>query len=406
MRRIILLAACGLAASLAAVPSCITEEYGNHRATKTGDLSRALAERVDPNEIFVDLCGDPNITHDGEDRFRRQPYLELTDQDSTTVSWTAVGSSGGTVVVTDPDKEPIGVFEATEEPAGTPEVTQFTVKLTGLEPDTVYCYTVNDEGGELIGRIGFRTSKPDGSVRFLAFGDSGDGSDDQLALLEQMPTVGYELMLHVGDIAYQSGTFAEFDQNHFAIYHELLRHVALFPVPGNHEYVTDDAAPYRAIFHLPNNERYYSFDRGDVHFVGLDTEQVGNTQRDWLDADLKKSDKRWKVAYLHRPPYSSGEHGSDLKVRDTFAPVFEKYGVDLVIAGHDHHYERMKPQNGVAYVLTGGGGGGTRPASGDDFTAFAEDVIHYVYVTIDGDELLLHAIDASGQEFDQLHIAK
>ena len=386
--------------------TCVPSDTGNLEATKTGDLSHPFAERVDANEVFEDLCGDPNITHDGEDRLRRKPFLERTDRDSTIVSWTAVSSSGGNVVVTDPDKEIIGTFDASEDPDGIEGVTQFTAELSGLEPDTVYCYTVNDEGGELIGRAGFRTAAPDGTVRFLVFGDSGDGSADQLALLEEMPTVGYDFMLHVGDIAYSSGTFEEFDRNYFGVYHELLRHVAMYPVAGNHEYVTDDAAPFRAVFHLPHNERWYSFDRGDVHFVALDTEEINDEQRDWLDADLKASDQRWTVVYMHRPPYSSGFHGSDRLVRDTFEPLWQKHRVDLVLAGHDHHYERMRPQSGIEYVLTGGGGGGTREASGDDFTAFVEDVIHFVYVTIEDDELLLHAIDASGQEFDQLHISK
>ena len=109
---------------------------------------------------------------------------------------------------------------------------------------------------------------------------------------------------------------------------------------------------------------------------------------------------------MHRPPFSSGQHGSDSQARAFFVPLFEKHGVPLVLAGHDHHYERVTPQNGVAYVVTGGGGKGTRAVDGSSFTAFAEQVVHFVYAVVDGDALTLHAIDGFGQEFDSLVIRR
>ncbi len=93
-------------------------------------------------------------------------------------------------------------------------------------------------------------------------------------------------------------------------------------------------------------------------------------------------------------------------VEDAFVSIFERHAVDLVLSGHDHDYERITPQNGVSYVVTGGGGGGTRAVSESDFTAFVQQVIHFSYVTIDGSQLLLHAIDGTGREFDQLVIDK
>jgi hypothetical protein len=109
---------------------------------------------------------------------------------------------------------------------------------------------------------------------------------------------------------------------------------------------------------------------------------------------------------MHRPPYSSGVHGSDTGLRAKLAPVLEKHHVQLVLAGHDHDYERMKPQNGVSYVVTGGGGVGTRSVGTSSFTAFSSEVIHFVYVEVGADELVLHAIDATGQEFDSMVVPR
>ena len=102
------------------------------------------------------------MTRHGDDRLRRRPYLQRTGETATAVTWTALRSASGHVVVTTPDNERIGAFPAVPEPTGSLNVTQFTARMTGLEPDTVYCYTVGDEGGEIMGRIGFRTAKRSG----------------------------------------------------------------------------------------------------------------------------------------------------------------------------------------------------------------------------------------------------
>jgi len=184
----------------------------------------------------------------------------------------------------------------------------------------------------------------------------------------------------------------------------------VFPASGNHEYETEDALPFREAFALPENggpagiERWYSYDWGDVHFVVLDTERVGAEQAAWLDADLAANQRRWTIVYLHRPAFSSGDHGGDPGVQQWFVPLFVRHGVPLVLAGHDHHYERTNAIDGVTYVVTGGGGRGTRGVGRSDFTAFSEQVCNFVYVTVLGDELTLHAIDGTGQEFDSLRL--
>ena len=109
----------------------------------------------------------------------------------------------------------------------------------------------------------------------------------------------------------------------------------------------------------------------------------------------------WTVVFGHRPPFSSGEHGGDDAFRTHFVPVLERYQVQLVLSGHEHDYERTKILNGVTYVVTGGGGRGTRPVGRSSFTAFSEAVEHFVFVEVEGSRLVLHAIDGAGREFDQ-----
>ncbi len=157
-----------------------------------------------------------------------------------------------------------------------------------------------------------------------------------------------ELLLALGDNAYESGTEQEFQDRMFTPMAALLRQVPLFPSLGNHEYVTNQGQPYLDNFYLPANnpagtERYYSFDWGPVHFVALDSNcAIGlaspdrctlAAQKSWVAQDLAATRQPWKVVFFHHPPWSSGEHGSQLTMRREFGPLFEQYGVDLVLTG-------------------------------------------------------------------------
>jgi hypothetical protein len=192
----------------------------------------------------------------------------------------------------------------------------------------------------------------------------------------------------------------------FGVYSRLFRSFSFWPASGNHDYSAAGAAAFRQVFMLPDNgvpdraERWYSFNWGDVHFVALDTELIGEQQADWLEADLAHNELPWTVAYGHRPPYSSGEHGSNMAFRSSFGPVLERHHVQLVLSGHDHDYERTKAINGVTYVVTGAGGKSTRSVGTSSFTEFSEDVTHFVYADVEGSSMTLHAIDGTGREFD------
>ena len=394
-----------LLATLIAVAACDANLNGNTTATMLGDTSQR-AERGSPIAAVREACGD------GASTLRRQPYLQQVTDSSAMIGWVTARPDAEHVVVTQTDG--IEVASVGAEPQDSkqrrPDEKQMWARVSGLSPDTIYCYAIK-YGDEVIAKTGFRTAPAaddTDTVRFLAFGDSGHGNGDQSMLRDRMFDFEYDLIVHTGDLAYERGTLAQFEDHVFGVYKELFKNIPFFPIAGNHDYKTDRARPYREVFAIPgdSNERWYSFDWGRVHFAAIDTNQDYDVQAEWLERDLAASTAPWKIVFTHSPPYSSGNHGSDTKLRKKLAPIFEKHGVQLVLSGHDHHYERMIPQRGTAYVVTGGGGRGTYGVRESRFTAFAEPVIHFVTVDVGVDKLVLHAIDASGVEFDSMVVPR
>lgn len=387
-----------------------SNEHGNLSAKTLGSLDFELADRSAPDARLLAGCGDGSATKAGEAVLKRLPFLQQVTTEAAIIVFKTTQPEPVSVELTNTDGMVVSHVTSQADPS-VADSTQQLVRLEGLQPSHTYCYSLDG----LTARAGFRTAPSvgdDSSVRFVAFGDSGSDDSDQFSLLSQLRTVPFDLIVHTGDLAYESGTIAQLDRTVFDVYAPLLRSFALFPVTGNHDYDTARGAPFFQAFVLPEDgstalpERWYSFDWGNVHFVGLDTEQTGDAEAAWLDEDLGRNELPWTIVFAHRPPYSSGEHGGDAAFRRYFVPVLEKYQVPLVLNGHDHDYERTKVLNGVTYVVTGGGGIGTRPVGSSSFTAFSEAVIHFVYVEITGNRLNLHAIDGSGQEFDQTRIER
>ncbi|HET6146515.1 MAG TPA: metallophosphoesterase [Polyangia bacterium] len=400
-----------VAAALAWGAGCDSNQSGNISAKEVGDLSHALSQR---GWGTLDLVGcDLSVPVAAiPEALRRRPFLQKMTDRSVEVVWTTDGKTGdGAVVVTSPDGTPVTSAAAARDSSAHPlaGAIQWSAAIAGLASDTRYCYELRADG-VAVRRGGFRTAPAGGGqpVRFVAFGDSGGGGPDQRAVLAQLRTVPFDFMIHLGDIAYESGTRAQLDGAFFQMYADLLEDFPMFPASGNHEYETDDALPFREAFVLPENggpggvERWYSYDWGDVHFAVLDSERMGAPQAAWLDTDLTANRRPWTIVYFHRPPFSSGDHGGDGNVQKYFVPILVNHHVPLVLSGHDHDYERTKPIDGVTYVVSGGGGRGTRPVGQSAFTAFSEAVIHFVYVTVEGRQLTLHAIDGAGLEFDSL----
>jgi 3',5'-cyclic AMP phosphodiesterase CpdA len=359
---------------------------------------------------FEQRCGTGGLTRSGAHALGRFPYLQQLSDTSVNVLYKrriGAGTSDA-VEITLPDGSVVTRAPTITDPGSSGE-RQRIARIDGLSPGTYYCYTV----GNLTERIGFRTAPPpdaDASLRFAVLGDSGDASVGAAAVRDRLAALPIDLVLHTGDAAYLDGTLEQFEQNFFRVYEGLIKSVAIFPVAGNHEYHTDAAAPFLEVFDLPENgdvvgrERWYSFDFGDVHFVGLDTEQLGAEQTEWLERDLADNQRRWTVVYFHRPPFSSGTHGNAPDVEQAFVPVLQSHAVPIVFAGHDHSYERTLPIGGVTYVISGGGGRLTRPVGTSDFTVKSQAVLHVTHVEVRGRSMTVRAIDVAGTTIDSFEL--
>jgi 3',5'-cyclic AMP phosphodiesterase CpdA len=376
----------------------------------TGQLIEPAREREHPLTEIAEDCGTPTI--DGS--LLRRPYIQRVTDSAASILWTSLGDAES-VEVWEPGAMPRMLPSQQEETTFLVDATQRFVRVEDLEPFTVHCYQVVRDGEVVFGPSGFHTA-PDpgdmGAIDVLAFGDSGQGNDAQLTLRSQMDTVPADLILHVGDIAYGQGTLEQFESYHFDVYEELFEALPFYPTIGNHDEITAEAGPYLELFDLPTNaesadpsdlERRYSFDWGPAHFVSIDTERLDEEQVAWLERDLAATDRPWKVVFGHHPPYSSGRHGSAKWVRELIQPVLERQGVQLVLSGHDHDYERTEVIGGVTYIVTGAGGETDRVGS-SGFTAFATQAMHFVSLHIDGEELRGYAVDGTGRVFDSFRL--
>lgn len=391
---------------------CVPNESGHVAAVATGQLLEPPAPRVDASTELRAACGDPVGS---EAALARLPYLQNVATDRASLVWTTSGGASS-VAFWKPQGERVSIESDAVPTEFLTGAEQRIAQLTDLSADTIYCYELLDEAGQpVFGPYGFRTAPEadtDERIDILVFGDSGGGGADQIAVAEQLTTVPIDFVLHTGDVAYGSGTLPELEEKYFRIYESWLGSFPVFLASGNHDYATADLGPYREVFALPENggpdgvERWYSFDWGPVHVAVLDTERNDAAQAEFLEHDLASTDRPWRIVVAHKGPYSSGVHGSNGAFRQTYEPIMQRYGVQIAFTGHDHHYERTRPMNGITYVLTGGGGMSTRPVTPQDWTEMAEDVLHFVYVSIEDGVMRVHAIDATGREFDGVEITQ
>jgi Calcineurin-like phosphoesterase len=244
------------------------------------------------------------------------------------------------------------------------------------------------------------------SLKFGVMGDFGTGSREQYQLAEQMAKTRsafpFELMLTVGDNIYGSERPQEFIRKFETPYKPLLdAKVKFYASLGNHD--SRQQSLYEP-FNM-NGRTYYTFKapKEDVRFFALETSYLDTTQIQWLEKELQNSNEAWKIPYFHHPLYSSGgRHGSDLAKRKVLEPLFLKYGVSVVFAGHDHVYERTKPQADIVHFVVGSSGQLRRGnLDRNPFTAVANATEHaFMAVEIDGDEMYFNTIGRSGKVID------
>ncbi|OQP46251.1 metallophosphoesterase [Niastella yeongjuensis] len=319
----------------------------------------------------------------------RGPYLQVASSTSIVIRWRTDALQRSVVNYSPDEKELKGLAE---DPALTFE---HKVTITGLSPRTKYYYAIGGGPGDTLQKGSdnyFVTLPPpgaEGSYRIGVFGDCGNNSVNQRSVRDQvikyLADKPMDAWILLGDNAYTSGQDPEFQEKFFNIYKDnLLKKYPLFPAPGNHDYndfyqykataqATHDIAYYQN-FSMPTKgecggvasgtQAFYSFDIGNVHFLSIDSygkedketrlyDTLG-AQVQWIKKDLEafhNTKRGWVVAYWHHPPYTMGSHNSDhetelVKIRENFIRILERYGVDLIVCGHSHLYERSRLMNG------------------------------------------------------------
>jgi len=244
-----------------------------------------------------------------------------------------------------------------------------------------------------------------GSLKFAVIGDSGEPGTGQDAVAGQMTNwrkrFPFEFAVMMGDNLYGGQKPRDYEKKFAVPYKPLIdAGVKFYAALGNH----DDAAETQYKLFNMEGRKYYSFKPKDgVRFFAIDSNYVDEKQLEWLDKELAASGSDWKIAFFHHPLYSSGAtHGSADLQRGLLEPVFVKYGVNVVLAGHEHFYERIKPQKGVNYFIVGSS---SKLRKGDlrksELTAYGNDSTYtFMLVEIDGDTMHFQTINDKGATID------
>lgn len=307
---------------------------------------------------------------------------------------------------------------------------RFQATISQLKPHTTYSYRVGCDGcwSEV---AQFVTGQADGSFACVFLGDPQELPAD---LAKNQPAGGYDdwgvlldnamqdeanpnFVLLGGDLV-NDGTSASEWADFFAAGKDVFESYPMMPVKGNHE----DTLLFNSYFAMPQNgpqgalEDYYSFDYGDAHFVMLNSNNLGYV--DWLEQDLASTDKKWKMVMFHQPPYPAIASNKDLikaeALNNSWVPVLEKYGVDVVLNGHHHVYARSYPMkngkvstaDGITYVIGVSGGKKYSADEHDYFAKLVENTSCYTIVEVQKNSLLLTTKDANGVVIDSYNIEK
>jgi len=268
---------------------------------------------------------------------------------------------------------------------------------------------------------------------FAVIGDYGDATSEEEEVSNLVKRWNPDFIITVGDNNYPDGEASTIDNNVGQYYHEFIGNYRgnfgegsisnrFFPTLGNHDWdnppsIGGDISPYLEYFTLPGNERYYNFVKDPVHFFAYDSDRrepdgidINSIQAIWLQTGLSNSDSRWNIVFFHHSPYSSGSHGSDLNLIPLQEIPFGEWGADVVLGGHDHHYERLLINDGsgpTPYFVNGIGGADIRSVpipirEGSEFTY--DDQPGAMLIEADNDCLSFKFINTANVEIDSYSI--
>jgi hypothetical protein len=251
----------------------------------------------------------------------------------------------------------------------------------------------------------------EGSLRFAVIGDTGSGTTEQRDVGNMMAqyrtAFPFEFVLMMGDNLYGGEAPKDFAKKFEEPYKVLLDNkVKFYASLGNHDLPIQTNYTN---FNMDGKE-YYRFKKGNVAFYALNSNYMDKKQVEWLEGELAKDTSEWKVCFFHHPPYSSAKkHGSDSQLREVVEPIFIKYGVNVVLTGHDHVYERIKPQKGIYYFVSGAGGklrtGDIKETSTITEKSYDRD-LHFMLFEVAGDQMYFQTISRTGETIDSGSIAR
>jgi 3',5'-cyclic AMP phosphodiesterase CpdA len=248
-------------------------------------------------------------------------------------------------------------------------------------------------------------AEKDRRFRFGAFGDTRTGHSVHRSIVEALDREKVDFTVHTGDMVDRGGRQDQWTR-FFQIERPLLVDTPIMPLVGNHDVSGRDYFRRYFLHALwAQNEHYFVRDWGNLRVVGVDSGiecREGCSQYYFAERALAEGARLGKlmVMALHYPPYSSGEHGSSSDVQSPISTLARRHGVELVLTGHDHNYERTQPIDGTTYIVTGSSGAPIRPLRPRWFTAEARTEPHYVLVDVEPERLIVRAVNLAGDTFD------
>ncbi len=350
---------------------------------------------------------------EGGKTFTKGPYLQAPGQTTMTVMWESTVNGEATVhygLEAKLDQAVQGKAARTVTAGGT-EFYLYKVTINGLKPDTTYSYVVEQHGAKSNPKH-FRTfDEHPAKVRFVAYGDTRSNPDIHADIAKWFKSYEPDFILHTGDLVARGKQYDLWEKEFFTPLANVIDEIPLLAAIGNHE---DDGTNYLAQFHMADNELWYSFDAGPVHFLALDFRSEGKDEPQYAFAekDLMASKAPWKIVFLHIPMFNFGGHNSTWG-HEAYLPLLHKARVDLVVGGHSHFYERFKPLTSaddkgnwaITHITTGGGAPLYNTTDNPSHAAYFR-TNHFVVLEASADTIKGQAVSREGKVFDEFTIKK
>ncbi|VAX22651.1 hypothetical protein MNBD_IGNAVI01-2096 [hydrothermal vent metagenome] len=360
--------------------------------------------------LFVIIASIFGCQQKAENPFVKGPYLQKLGQTEMTVVWENDTTYSGEVFYGKGEN-----LNLTAETNGVSKIQK--VVLKNLEAETEYSYQV-EVNGYRSSKYSFRTAVKKGSpFSFAAYGDNKGGPFNHKKIADLILSYRPLFVVNNGDMVERGTVYKQWDKLFFTPAHEMMAEIPLVPAIGNHE---RNAEYYYNYFCLPDNKAWHSFDINGAHFVIVNTEPKylfdSNEQINWLKNDLEQNKATWTFVFEHVPPFTSGGNyyaNDRVAVKNLLHPIYEKYNVDMVIAGHDHHYERSKPigsrksKHAVTYIVGGNGGTPMRYIGKQrDFSFKVSRTFGFSLIDIDGSNLRFREISINNKIIDEFTLDK